>query len=893
MSRRRVLNYLLLALLPFLTLSAGMSAAETTGELLGRIVDADGGGLPGVTITVTSPALQGTRTATSETSGEYRFAGLPPGEYRVEFALSGFDPTVSSGVVIQLGQTTRRNVNMQLSAVAEAITVTSDAVVIDPTQTNTGKNYNEEYLRRVPVLPVTRTYQGVLQQTAGVTGAGNPNVFGGNIMENTWLVDGVNATDSVTHTFSLNLNYDAIQEINFQTSSFDAEYGRASGGVINVITKSGGNEFHGSLDARYQSNDLNESGDHFNADLSPNESFPIAATLGGPILRDRLWFFANTQRRDEFTVPSVTNPVVLAQNPNPPRGEFEGWNSGGKLSFTVIPQLSGFFSVIDSFADIPLGVATGTRRPEAQGLQNQESRVYALKLDSVLTSDLLINFQAGKHESTLEVQPISGNLEISQWTNIGGGSVIYDNFNNYQKSDRDRDLIGASLTYYLAELAGSHEFKVGVDADQTEAPTTNFITGSPSDPSFCPAGLTCGATFTFRFNPDGSRLPVQQGVSQRQDPNTRSGEAFSVFGQDQWRIIPQLTVKLGLRYDRNEYFDENDDSVITFDKVQPRVGVVWDVNADAKTVVRASYGLFYVDAALTLNRLFDVGVTGFSQVFNWNVAQQRWIGNNPTGGTPIEAALIDRPIDPTYDEQINFGIERQLWRDAAASVTYIYKKTHDIYEDSCLDDECSNFWITSQPGGFLGQEDVLRKDYYGYFFEFEQRFSRGQASLNYGYAKSRGSIDSSEGQFAGVDFDHFPDHFVNRYGFLPDDARHRFRVFGSYRIPFIETHLSANYFFRTGLPYTVTRPSTFGGTIFQEPRGSSRTEDLHQLDMGLEKQFNLFGTLSVSAIGQVRNVLDHEAATTYFSNAASPATVRTPSAYQQPRNYQVGFRVDF
>ena len=281
-------------------------------------------------------------------------------------------------------------------------------------------------------------------------------------------------------------------------------------------------------------------------------------------------------------------------------------------------------------------------------------------------------------------------------------------------------------------------------------------------------------------------------------------------------------------------------------------------------------------------------------VFNWNATTQQWVGGNPTGGTPIEAALIDRPLDPTYDEQFNVAVERQLWRNAAASVTYIYKKTHDLYEDSCLDEECSNFWLTNQPGAFLGIEDVLRKEYYGYFFEFEQRFNRGQVFLNYGYSKARGSIgDEVDKQYAGVDFDVFPDHFVNRYGFQPDDARHRFKIFGSYTIPWIETDFGVNYFFRTGLPYTRQRSSPFGGTEFVEPRGNSRTEDLHQLDVSLEKRFTLYRTLSVSVIGQVRNVLDYEAGTTYFTNVGSPATVGTPSAYQLPRNYQVGFRIDF
>ena len=892
MHRKRLPFLLLLIPLACLALSGALNAV-TTGELVGRVEAADGAPLPGITITISGPALQGTRTATTDSSGEYRSPLLPPGEYRVEFALSGFEAVTRSGVVVQLDQTTRLNSTMRLTAVSEAVTVIADAVTIDPTQTNTGKNFNEEYLRRVPVLPVTRTYQGVLQEAPGVTGAGNPNVMGGNILENNWLVDGVNASDAVTHTFSLNLNYDAIQEINFQTSSFDSEYGRASGGVINVITKSGGNEFHGSFDIRYTSNEFSETGDHFNPDIAPTENFPIAGTLGGPVLRDRLWFFVNAQRRDEFTTPVVTSPVVLQQNPNPPRGEFEGWNTGGKLSFTVIPQMTGFVSVIDSFADIPLGVVGGLRRPEAQGLQEQDSRVYTLQLAGTVNPNWLVNLQVGRHESSLQASPISGDLETSQWTNRTGGGVIYDNYNNFQRSDRDRDLIGLSTTYFMS-LAGSHEFKVGVDADQTKFPNINFITGAPSDPSFCPAGLTCGATFTFNgFDASGNRIPFQQGVSQRQPLTESTGESLALYAQDEWRPIPQLTFKVGVRYDRNEYFDENDDSVLEFDQVQPRVGVVWDVFGDAKMVARASYGTFYVDAPLTLNRLFDVGFTSFSRVFNWNTTTQQWVGGNPTGGTPIEAALIDRPLQPTYDEQFNIGVERQLWRNAAASVTYIYKKTFDIYEDSCLDEDCSNFWITNQPGGFLGEEDVLRKNFYGYFFEFEQQFDRGLVFLNYGYSKSQGSIDSSEGQYAGVDFDVFPDHFVNRYGFLPDDARHRFKVFGSYRIPWIETHLGVNYFYRTGLPYTVVRNSPFGGTIFQEPRGTSRMDELHQLDMSLEKQFDLFATLSVSVIGQVRNVLNHEAGTTYFTNAASPATVGTPSAYQLPRNYQIGFRIDF
>ena len=896
----KFLRTALLVALAGLVLMPAASSADTTGEILGTVRDADGRPLPGVTVTVTSPSLQGTRTATTDSSGEFRIPLLAPGQYVVAVTMSGFEGLTREGVAVALDQATRVNAELRLSSVTEAVTVTGEGITIDPTQTNTGKNFDTDYLKKVPVLTTTRTYQTVLQEAAGVVGAGNPNVMGGNILENVWLVDGVNATDSVTHTFSLNLNYDAIQEINLQTSSYDAEYGRASGGIVNVITKSGGNDFSGSFDIRFTSSDFSEKGDFFDPDVAPSESFPIAGTLGGPILRDRLWFFVGTQHRDEFSTPVITSAVVRAQNPNPSKGEFLGWNSHGKLSFTVSPQFSGFASIVDSTADIPL--ADQLRTPAAQSTQIQDSRIYTLKLDSVLTSNWYINAQVGRHESSLENGPTSGDISTSGWTNSAGSGVVYDNAVNYQISDRDRNLGGIQTTYYVSNLAGSHAFKVGFDLDKTFFKSVNITTGTPTDPSFCPSGLTCGASFSFNgFDASGNRIPFQQNVNERLPENEKTGQSYAAYFQDDWSPIPRLTFKLGVRWDRSEYYNSVEDNVLNFERWQPRGGVIFDVLGDGKNVLRANYGLFYADAPLTLTRLFDVGRTSISRTFRWNATSQSWVFNQQIGGAIITETLIDRPLRPTYDEQLNVAFERQLWRNAAASATYIYKKTHDIYEDSCLDEECSDFWVTNQPAGFQGVSDVMSKRYYGYLFELEQRFDRAQVAASYVYSKSQGSIDSSGGQYAGVDFDFrdpegiLPDNFTNRYGFLTDDARHRVKLFAHYRIPWIETGLAINYFYRTGLPYTVTGRDAFGtaGAFFVEPRGSRRTPVLHTLDASLDKEFNLFRDLSVTVIGQVRNVIGDERPLTYFSSIITPATLHTPSSYTLPRSYQIGFRVDF
>ncbi|HEV8232371.1 MAG TPA: carboxypeptidase regulatory-like domain-containing protein, partial [Thermoanaerobaculia bacterium] len=299
--------------------ATGAFAATTTGTLFGTVTDADGSALPGVTVTVSSPALQGTRTATTNALGEYNFPLLPPGTYRAQYALPSFENLVRSDIVVSLDQQTKINVSLSLARIAESVEVSGETVVIDPTQTNTQVNLKEDHLKYATVGLARRSYQNVVLEAPGVanqTGAGgNPSVFGSNLGQNSFLIDGLNTTDPVTHTFTSNFTFDSIQEIAIQTSGFEAEYGKAIGGIINVITKSGGNEFHGSLDARYRSEKLTEQGERkrdyppgtdtlrYDKDSQDFQNLSPNATLGGPILRDRIWFFGSVERPDFTTRP--------------------------------------------------------------------------------------------------------------------------------------------------------------------------------------------------------------------------------------------------------------------------------------------------------------------------------------------------------------------------------------------------------------------------------------------------------------------------------------------------------------------------------------------------------------------------------------------------------------
>jgi outer membrane receptor protein involved in Fe transport len=904
----------LLVTLLLLCFTVPAVALELDGAISGTVRDSQGGAIPGVTVTVTSPVLQGSKTAVTKSDGSFQVTKLPPGQpYSVSFTLSGFRTLEITGLSVSVGKDTTANGRMDLSPVTADVTVTSERPTVDVTQTNTQQNFSADYLRKIPVGAAGRDYLNIIAQTAGVSGTGNANVFGGNALENSWMIDGVNTTDPVTHTFTFNLNPDTIQDVAIQTSNYLAEYGRASGGVVLVITKSGGNSFSGTADVRYSTNDFSVKGDHFDPDLSESRNSPWGATVGGPILRDRLWFFANVQRPDSFVTPSAPNAIVASQLPGgqPVVRSFKGWNSGGKLSFTATPQVSGFAELQDSLAVIGGSQNSALFRPEAQSTQRQRARLYELVGDAVITSNWSAEIQGLRFEDHLETAPTISDLATTQWVNLSGGNVRYDAYQNFQSSDRNRNALGLSTTYFF-EGAGSHTIKMGGDADKTTFPSVNFLTGTPTSPTLCPTGLTCGAQIQFRgFDASGNRLlfnPAFTGnsalalqvVTERQPAVDREGKSYAVYLQDQWRLFSRLTLNAGVRYDRTQYYNNQGENPVNFDKVQPRVGFAYDIFGDGKNVVRASYGQFYVDAALTFTRLFDTGIASAqSRTYRFNAATSGWTLVQATGGQFLTAALIDGKLKPTYDDQIDVAFERQLFPGASASAGYVYKKTNNIFEDTCVDNatcaDSGEFWLSNQPGRDLGFHDVLKKNYYGYTFQF-QYFSPNRRFLtqsSYVYSKSRGSIDSSTGQYAGVDFDHFPENFVNRYGFLDDDARHRIKINAAYTFPVIETNLSVVYNYRTGLAYSVSHTSPTGfGAEFDVPRGTDRTPIRQQIDLQIEKQFK-FGPVGISLIGSVFNLNNSEEPATFFASTDSPATVRTPLTYQRPRNYEIGFRCEF
>ncbi|MGZ4810673.1 MAG: outer membrane beta-barrel protein, partial [Thermoanaerobaculia bacterium] len=288
-----------------------------TGTINAIVTDQTGATLPGVTVTVTSEERGTQRSNVTDTSGSAKFAVLPLGFYRVEAALSGFSTAIRPHNRVEADKTTELPMTLSLASTGETITVTGQQPVVDRTNVSVNTEISTKEFDRAPVL---RGYQSLMTLAAGVVdqpgnpSAGNPQVHGAPTTANVYLFDGVDSTDPTNGQFGANLNFDAIQEVSVQTAGMSAEYGRATGAVLNVITKSGTNQYEGSFRS-IQTNDKwnaqntthnQVTGESLARDRVNHNSYDYSATLGGPVWRDHLWFFGAYEKSTTTTAATTT-----------------------------------------------------------------------------------------------------------------------------------------------------------------------------------------------------------------------------------------------------------------------------------------------------------------------------------------------------------------------------------------------------------------------------------------------------------------------------------------------------------------------------------------------------------------------------------------------------------
>jgi outer membrane receptor protein involved in Fe transport len=944
-----------------LLLLAPIVVAQTTGTIEGTVTDQNGGALPGVTVELTSPNLQGTRVATTGNDGRYRFISVPPGQYKVTANLSGMG-TAAKNATVQLDSTATVNMQMQVSA-KEAITVTGEAPLVDTTSTTTGSSYTAKIMEK---LPLGRNYASIVLSQPGVqTDNGETqgraiaiSVYGSTSAENLFLVDGVNTTSVIKGLQGKSINGEFIQEVEVKTGGYQAEYGRNTGGVVNVITKSGGNDFHGDGFVYYnppsfsantrldRTADLSQTGDGtvrngLALTVDPNRK-EGGVDLGGYFLKDHIWFFGAYDR------VLLDQDLVPVQGPRAGEAFNQSQTSNlwaGKLTFNVA---QGTTIVATMFADPQVNtgallVPAGSNPLSYNGRRDVGGTDYAGRLNQLFGSFGILTAQYSYHKDRFITTPDGVDVPriddttTTPTTVAGGfGTVFGPTINNQSH----RDMWSGSFTGYV----GNNEFKAGGDYQKDITSGSTYYTGT--------ARLVIRKCGTGANACDLSRAPFytnSQGATNQvyyehriwtpsgtdftplvNSPFSTPTKRWGAYVQDQWRIIPTLTVNAGLRWDQEHYFNgANEIAFKLLNQWAPRGGFVWDFVGDGTSKLYGSAGRFYYAIPTDLNaRIF----TANTNVFNYNysptdfntqdfAARKRFVQVGAVTGEPLDPGTKA----PAQDE-FTIGVEKALDPTFSIGVKGTYRTLVRTVEDRCdldtgdpantLANSCAFFnpggsgiaatgaistcdgWVnpgsaTFQECGIPGERiGDAKRIFRGIEVTARKAFSQTfWAQASYLYSSLRGNYSGAirtaeaggQGQTdPGINADYdYSQFIVNAYGDLDLDRPHQFRVDAVYNAPF-GLSVGGQFYVRSGAPTNRNGyyNSAYPTEVFLDPRGTNGRLPLdYEANLSLAYNINV-GPVTITPQLYVFNLLNRQTVTSidtrynifgsYVSNPASP-----------------------
>ena len=868
-----------------------------TATIDGTVTDAQGGGLPGVTVTLTGP--QNSRTEITNADGDYRFALLQAGVYEVTAKLEGLG-SAARAVILDPGQ--RQDVSLTLgAATAETITVTSEAALISKYDTGTTATLSEELLQHAP--QASRNYSSNMRMMAGVAireqGIDqHPGVNGGIGAEITSLIDGVDVSHN--RFGGLLIFYvpsTSLAETRVESAGFSAEYGRGISGVVSATIKTGTNNFHG--DFLYIGQNPKWRAEDWLGIPRPDDQIHSFETgLGGPLYRDKVWFYAsynelNDNRLDRLEDGSAFNtnreakPLIGKFNTQP--------SSRHQLTFTYIDSPSA--------ANYPPFYAGDIYAPTGNQLN---TKLQTLTWSFAMTDSAFLEVKAAdrEHVSTRVASPPAPILPGASPDSPDGNDFRYDDFvdgfrynapvNTLGSGGNDfpRDQASASVTYFK----GNHEFKGGFDVqDVTYATIVNVGTNH------------FGTGFSRQLPGGYATSPSHKRVYDCPVPCNTAYTTFvtAAFVQDRITVGDKLTLHLGLRQDNQDIDNDLGEQVMSYDKVVPRLSAVYDINADGKMLVRASAGRYYdyIGLGIVQSEL-AAGANGFNvyNQFGWNPATQRY----DIFQRRVEARdPLDSQVDPYYKDEISLGFDWQFapnWVFTSRVTTW---EMDNMFHSSLQYDEQGAVVRD------LRNWPQNRREYEGIVLQVNRAY-RNNWSLQMNYARdwnegnmfprndrndhlegfggvevSTGIVNPTSGPLWFGDISYQRDHMVNLVGM-------KRWVFGKHDlITSASVHLAAGEPWGLQARTRVVHPvsgQTINTTTFREQRGTQQLEDLSNLNLGATYQFPIRGGVQGIIGGEVANVTNEQANTRI--NARSGRIPNSLLSFQLPREYRlkVGFR---
>jgi hypothetical protein len=638
----------LLRVAPLALMFAGVASAQTTGTIIGVVTDAQSGKpVAGALVVATSPSAQGEQTVITDKTGAFRIQALPPGDYKLTAAFDGFKTAERSDLNVRLDKTIRANLAIVPEAVQmeEQVVRTGQAPVINIGSTEAGVVVSRDFTTNIPV---SRGFQNVAIVAPTATFDALGVSFGGTTSnENNYILDGLSVSSTQFGTLGTQIINNFVEEIDVKTGSFMPEYGFAAAGIINVVTKSGSNEFHGSLFGNYEPGPLradakgvSRAGEALSL-LRDNKSSKtyiadFGVEVGGPIVKDKLWFFAGISPQlnhsvDKRNIGTDADPGTVLQSTSF-QNKTDEVQYVGKLTYQINQNNSASITGVYAPTTIQsILSANGTTSSNWRESERTFGDVMARYSSKLLDKRLLLEAVVGVHMQSAKAKPVTvegvnqATTSTTVWQEQHDLSDFLDNLpavcatpgtctatnfttggrTNYDiQNDRNR-YSGKATASYLFDFFGSHQAKAGFEIQRTQFNHQKTDAGNALFYEYLGSGLTntnpnvIGANTIYLFNTRGYGVVSADRQSYLQTPVvTTKAQATSqgYFLQDSYTPMDGLTLNAGVRWEMQQMGLPGVADTSSFDikgNIAPRVQVIYDWTKQGRSKISANWGRFY------------------------------------------------------------------------------------------------------------------------------------------------------------------------------------------------------------------------------------------------------------------------------------------------------------
>lgn len=854
-----------------LTPPAAYAVGEQDGRISGVVTDKQSGlPMPGVRVRLTGKNLiGGARNIASSDDGSYEFIALPPGPYELELTIEGLQvKPLRRRVIVRQGETFPLNIAWSPEEAKQEVKVIyEERKMTKPDSTQTGTVLSADQQARVATQ---RSYQNIAQQVAGVTGGGNPNIKGAMNAHNRYMVDGLDITDPVTNTFSANINFDSIESVEVLTGGTEAEY-NSLGGLINLVTSAGSNEWHvdSSLYINHQSL---SAGSQFGPQFydgarpfavlkrSPNEQYQANINIGGPIIKDKWWFHFSYQYQHTDSSINIGPPLNLQH----PTRQFRGHYIRFKTAIAPSPKHRLTLAVSADPATIGNTNQDNFHLGVAEDYQAQGGAFTILTWDYFASEKVNTKIQTGFQLNTIDTGPQGyfGSIDNSAYKGTGRFSPANDEWvaerpQHVNNSDGTTWYQGGSIfldkryTFQFdpsislrgnAGRFGKHEAKFGFQGRYIRHTGDFRLPGGATYADNGGGPLESGICEADGNIPTPAGMPGNlSGCYQKttQDPYTNVQDGFSMgfFAQDRWKVNSWLRINPGLRFDYGRTTNSRGEVVSNLWGFGPRLGLVFDITQDQKTIFTAYYGRSNEVLSLLAAAYADVTSVATTYQFNpdVNMGKGGWDMLYQSGGPGGYALRPDGT--PPHTDEITLSMRREAFQNSVVGVDYTYKRVGNIWDSQ----EINQIWDPS------GQRVVRYADgkpqqvflyttfdqnwrvYQGVDFIFESR-PRQEWDFAVIYTLSWLYGPGAE-QFAQISGSQTLSQFYNPRlaqfydGFLPEDRRHQLKIRASYQWKGLTFGAFLNY--QSGTPRTKRFFNAYDGgyTYLRSPSGTEPGND--------------------------------------------------------------------